>query len=402
MKGQQISVLYFTNSLVRAGAEEHILTLLQGLDRRHFCFHLVCPEEVAEALRPSLPADVELIALKLRKPTQVGAALQLMKVLRSRRVDILHSHLFYSSLFAAPIGWLCRVPVILETPHVAERWRRGWLKKRFVVDRLVGQFVDYYIAVSEANARYLMERKGLPSRKVVLIRNGCPLERFDPNWAAPVGMRQRLGFGPEDPVLAVLGRLEPQKGHWVLLEALAALRRKFPNVRLVCLGEGSLRSELERRAQQLGLVGSVRFVGYRSNVADWLAMADLTVLPSFYEGLPLVAIESLAAARPVVASAVDGTPEVIVDGKTGLTVPPGDARRLGEAIGRLLSNPQERRRLGHNGRQWVMEHFSQAQQIRRTQELYFYAWNKRVPQSVRGLQGPYQEARTTFSDMSNA
>ena len=374
---RRLSILYFSNSLVRAGAEEHVLTLLHGLDRQRFRAHLVCMPEVAEQVRRDLPGDVELTTLRLRRPRQVGAALRLGRLLRAQRIDILHSHLFYASLFASPIGRLCRVPVIIETPHLREHWRHGWLKGRFVVDRLVGRCVDRYIAVSEANARYLAQQKGLPARKIVTIHNGCNVERFDPHRPVPAVLRSTLGFGPQDPVLVVLARLEPQKGHGVLLDALPSIVPRFPSVRVVCVGDGALRSELELRARALGLASTVRFVGYRSDVRDWLALADFTVLPSFYEGLPLAAIESLAAGRPVVATAVDGTPEVVVDGQTGLTVPPGDPASLADAIARLLKNPDERRRLGRTGRQWVVERYADTRQIRLTEDLYLQAYQQR-------------------------
>jgi glycosyltransferase involved in cell wall biosynthesis len=376
MSAQPISVLYFTNTDARGGAEEHMLTLLRGLDRTHFRLHLVCPPEVAEMLRPDLPADVELLPLCLRRPSQVGAAIRLGQIMRERRVDILHSHLFYGSLFASPVGWLCCVPVVLETPHLSERWRQGWFKSRFVIDRFVGRFVDYYIAVSEANACYLSEEKGLPSKKIVVIHNGCDLARFAPYHRPPAGLKANLGFQETDPVLVVTARLEPQKGHRVLLRSLQIVRREFPQVRLVCLGEGSLRGDLESQVRELGLQDSVRFLGYQSDVLDWLALADLTVLPSLWEGLPLAAIESLAARRAVVATAVDGTPEVVIGGKTGITVPPGDPGRLAEAICHLLREPLLRERMAEAGRKSVVEHFSQERQIRQTQELYLSAWEQ--------------------------
>ena len=378
MRGEPISVLYFSNTLARGGAEEHMLTLLRGLDRKYFRLHLVCTPLVAEKLRPDLPGDVELIPLALRKPSAVGAAVRLARIIRERRVGILHSHLFYSSLFASPIGRLCGVPVILETPHIREYWRQGWLKSRFIVDRLAGRFVDSYIAMSEANARYLIEQKGLPAAKVAVIQNGSDLQRFDPTHPAPAGLKQSLGFGENDMVLAVLARLEPQKGHRVLFDALPAVLKEFPRTRVVCIGEGSLRDNLKAQVRDRGVEEAVRFVGFQSNVSDWLALADATVLPSFYEGLPLVAIESLAMAKPVVGTAVDGTPEVVVNGTTGLTVPPGDPGRLAEALCDLLRAPDRRRALGQAGRRWVLEHFSQERQIRQTQEFYLQAWSRRV------------------------
>lgn len=373
---QLISVLHFSNSLARGGAEEHILTLLRGLDRKLFRLHLVCPPGLASRLSSDLPEDVEMIPIHLRKSTQLAAAFRLRRALRQRRVDILHSHLFYSSLFASPIAWLARVPVVLETPHLRESWRKGWLKSRFIADRFVGHFVDHYIAVSEANARYLVEDKGLPAEKIVVIRNGCDLSRFDPASEIPFNLKRELEFAESDPVILLVGRLEPQKGHHVLLDAFPAVRREFPAVRLICLGEGSLRGDLEAKAGSLGLADAVRFVGFQANVPEWLALADFTVLPSYYEGLPIAAIESLAAGRPVVATAVDGTPEVVVEGKTGLTVPPGNPPELAKALCRLLRDSDLRKTMGSEGRRWVAENFSQEQQLRRTQELYLRAMER--------------------------
>lgn len=370
-----ISVLYFSNEFSRGGAEAHLLTLLHGLNRELFRLHLVCTPMMASELRQDLPSDVEVIRLSLRKPTQVFQALALAKVLREKQVDLLHSHMFYASLFASPIGWLSGVPIIFETPHVREQWRTGWIKSSYVIDRFVGQFVDHFIAVSKSNARYLMEEKRLPKKKIVVIRNGSDLERFDPNWPARAGLKRGLGFAEEDPVLLVIGRLEPQKGHSVLLKSLPVVRREFPNVRLVCVGEGSLRADLEGLSRGLGMEDSIRFVGFQSNMNDWLALSDISILPSFYEGLPLAAIESLAAGRPVIATAVDGTPEVVVNGVTGLTLQPGDSAALASAICALLRDPELRKMLGSAGRKWVLQHFSDKQQVRETEALYLHAWN---------------------------
>lgn len=369
-----LTVAYVTNALVRGGAEEHVLTLLRGLDRARFRALLVCTPETRAKLDGDVPADVEVVPLSLRRPRDLGPALRLLRLLRARQVDVLHAHQFYSSLFASPVAWLARVPVIVETPHVREHWRKGWLKSRYVIDRVAGRFVDHYIAVSRANAAYLVHEKGLPAAKVTVIANGCDVDRFDPAHRPPPGLRRSLGFGETDPVLLVIGRLEPQKGHAVLIEALPLVRRRFPNVRLVCLGEGGLLGALEAQVAAAGLQPAVRFVGFQAAVADWLALADLTVLPSYYEGLPLAAIESLAAGRPVVATAVDGTPEVVVHEKTGLTVPPGDPVRLAEALCRALGDPLWRQTLGRAGRAWVLERFRQERQVRETEQFYLRAW----------------------------
>jgi glycosyltransferase involved in cell wall biosynthesis len=380
--GKRIPLAFFTNELARGGAEEHMLTLLRGLDRARFRLSLVCPDRLAPLLAMDLPADVTLCEIDLHSPKQLREAGRLRAFLRREQIAILHSHGFYSSLYASPIGRICRLPVIIETSHATEVWRKGW-KSYFFIDRLVGRCVDYYIAVSHAIAQYLVEVKGLPWRKVRVIQNGCDLGRFDATPQDHTGpesqrdFRSELGFGRNDPILLVIGRLEPQKGHSVMLQALASLRPGFPNVRLVCVGEGALRTQLERQTEALQLREAVRFVGYQTNIPDWLGLAEVVVLPSLFEGLPLTTIEALAARRPLVATAVDGTPEVVVDGHTGLTVPPADPQALADAIARLLRDPALASSLANKGHAWVSQHFSQERQIRQTEQLYLEAFSGR-------------------------
>jgi len=369
----RFTVLHFTNTLVRAGVEEHVLTLLRGLDRTYFRLHLACTPEVADKLGADLPDDVELTKITLDGLRDVGGAWELVRLLRTRRPHVLHSHLFQASRCASPIGWICGTPVIVETPHLREQWRKGWLKGSYAIDRAVARCVNHFVAVSEAQRRYLVEEKGLRPEKVVVIRNGADLRRFEAARQSPDGWRARLGLEEGDPVVVVLARLDPQKGHHVLLDALPQVCNEFPRLRVFCVGDGTLRQELCQRVRDLALDNCVRFVGYQTQTADWLALADFTVLPSHFEGLPIAAIESLAMEKPMVATAVDGTAEVVLDGKTGLTVPPGQPNRLAEAICRLLRDSDLRRRLGRAGRDWVKQHFSQEEQVRKTGDLYLQA-----------------------------
>jgi len=373
-----IPVMEFCNTSARGGAEEHILTLLRGLDRKTFRLHFVCSPQVADAVRLDVPSDVELLPLFFPSPTHLAGASQLYRWIRERRVQVLHSHLFRSSLCASPVGWMCSVPLIVETPHVRESWRRGWKANNFTVDHLAGHFVDRYIAVSYANGRYLVEEKGLPERKVRVIQNGTDVSRFNPAHVAPSGMRSELGIGTDDPVILVAARLEPQKGHAVLINALPEVLREFPNVHVLCLGDGILREELEHQSKRLSLQKNVHFLGFRNDMADWLALCDFVVLPSFYEGLPLVAVESLAAGRAMVATAVDGTPEVIVNGRTGITVPPGDPKSLAAAIASMLRSPALRQRMAEQGRAYVLERFSQERQVRETGEFFLETLGRMV------------------------
>jgi glycosyltransferase involved in cell wall biosynthesis len=373
----KLPVCMFTNATVRAGTEEHMLGLMQRLNRDSFAISLACPPALIELLRDDLPVDVEVMPVSILYPSDCGAMLRFAYFLRERKIQIVHSHGFRSSVLASPVASWTGVPAIVQTPHIREHWRRG-LKANFAIDRLVGRCVGAYIAVSDSNRRYLTQKKRLPAEKIKLIRNGCEIERFDPAYPPQLALKRRLGFADSDPVLLLVGRLEPQKGHSVLFAAFKNVLREFPCARLVCIGDGALRPALEAELQQLDLAASVRLVGYQSNVQDWLSFADVCVLPSFFEGLPLVAIECLAAGRAMVASAVDGTPEVVIHEQTGLTVPAGDVSSLASAIVRLLRDPRLRTQLGIAGRCRVETHFTLSRQVRETETLYCELWQRRT------------------------
>ena len=356
--------------------------MLRRLDRRLFRLHLACPDVLLDKYENDIPKDVHVTPIMLDHVSDIRGAIRLARALRQQKIDVLHSHMFRASLFASPIGKLCGVPVIIETTHVRETWRKGWFKSKFIIDRAVSHFIDRYIAVSEANSRYLVGRKGIPEKKVSVIQNGCSIERVEPSTAHPEGIRESLGFSKSDLVLLVMARLEPQKGHVILLQALSLLRAEFPRLRLICLGTGALKDELTKTVRDLNLEDIVRFVGFRANVGDWLAAADIGVLPSFYEGLPLTAVETLAAGVPLVATAVDGTPEVVIDGETGYLVPPGQPAALAEAIGWLARQPELRRKFAVAGRDWVLKRFTIQRQVEQTSNLYLSEWRRRTRSMV--------------------
>jgi glycosyltransferase involved in cell wall biosynthesis len=387
---QPVPLLHFTNSGRRGGVAEHILTLLRGLDRQRFRPILVCPARLAEQLAGDLPADVEVQLLELSRPTQWRAAFRLAAVLRGRRVGILHAHTFQASVLVAPIAWLCRVPLVLVTAHGREEAAGFGRRPAWFWERLARLFVKRSIAVSASTAAYVVAHHRAAARNVRVIQNGCPIERFFDREAEGRRLRTELGLSTADPVLLVLGSLVPAKGHRVLLEAMPSILAAFPGAQLVCVGEGRLLSRLRSQAEALQIAERVHFAGYQKNVPAWLALADVCIVPSFEEGLPLAAMESLAAGCPVVATAVDGTPEVILHERTGLTVPAGDASALAGAVRRMLADVELREDLALNGRQWVFEKFSAERQVQRTQDLY--AKELDLPAVLVDVVNPHQAA----------
>jgi glycosyltransferase involved in cell wall biosynthesis len=356
-----VRLLFVLTSPDYGGVEEVVLALLGRLDPGEFDLALAAPGSLLSAFGPGLagrPVEGEAIAADTREGFR-----RLDRFMRRWQPDVVNPHLFRSTAIAAPLARWHGARVV-ETYHGREGWRRT-----FVVDRLVARLVDQVIAVSEAARNFLVRGKGYPSARITVVPNGRDLSVFQPGRAREA-VRKELGLDRTVPLVGVVGRLEPQKGHVHLLDAWPAVLREFPDARLLLVGDGVLRGSLQARACAGGIDDTVIFAGFRDDVPRVLDALDILCLPSLYEGMPLTAIEGAAMALPVVATAVDGTPEVVRDGRTGRLVPPANPPELAEALLELLRDPERARRMGQSGRDWACLRFDLDAQVAATARVY--------------------------------
>jgi glycosyltransferase involved in cell wall biosynthesis len=212
-----------------------------------------------------------------------------------------------------------------------------------VLQRLAAQPTDAAVCVSKAVCELAVSRYHVSPERVRVARNGIPLEALRSAGAGEQSrVRAELGIEADRPVLAIIGRLHPVKGHRALLGMLPSIVRGCPKALLLVIGDGPERGDCEALARTLGMSGHVRFLGRRSDVPRLLSAIDLVLMPSQSEGLGLAAIEALAAARPVVAFAAGGLPEVVTDGLNGRLVPPGDCQAFANAVIETLRDPGRR------------------------------------------------------------
>jgi glycosyltransferase involved in cell wall biosynthesis len=370
---KKIIIAYFLISEVRAGVEEHVLDLMSRLDPQRFEISLICTPKLAVALENDLKTlPVRVHEIKIQGWTDLNSINKLYLLFRSEKFDIVHSHMFKSSFFCTPIARLARIPVIVETDHGREGWRKGFIKGSYFIDRLIARLTTRIIAVSEACGEYLLNEKKISPKKIVVIQNGRDLSIYNPETSIEVNLlKQELGIENGRIVFGVVGRLEEQKGHTYLLEAISEVLKESQKLKVLIVGDGSLREQLEAKADRLGIRDYLIFTGFRDDVPRLLQLMDVVVLPSLYEGLPLVAIEASAMGKPVIATAVDGTPEVILDGETGILVGPRDPSSLARAMLSLLLDSSRRTILGKKGRDFVNQKFSIRRQIEETEKLYY-------------------------------
>jgi glycosyltransferase involved in cell wall biosynthesis len=241
------------------------------------------------------------------------------------------------------------------------------------VQRYACQFADRILVNAEAVKDWLLN-DGYDESKITLIRNGVDLTRFDAP-PEPERLRRELGLPDGTPLVAVVSRLTRLKGLEQFLEAAAAISVRVPDARFLVVGETNpahvaYLTELKAYAERLGVADRVIFTGLRTDVPTLLASVNVSVMPSLNEALSNVLLESMAAGAPTVATRVGGTPEALVDGVTGLLVPPGDSAALTDAIVRLLEDPAMAAHLGRAARQRIADTFSVTRMVRSTEEIY--------------------------------
>lgn len=271
-------------------------------------------------------------------------------VVKARGVDVLHTHGYKADIYGYASAWPNRVALV-ATCH---NWpsRLPSMRAYAAIDRLALRHFDR-VATASGPVAEILSRCRVPARKLKTIPNGVAMEPF--RESAPA-LREELGAGAER-LVGFVGRLVPGKGGALLLSAAQAVLAVFPNAKFVFAGEGPARAEWEALALKLGIASKVIFAGARDDMPAVYASFDIVVLPSFQEAMPMCLLEALAAARPVVATAVGAVPAVIVPGVTGLLCEPGDVNALSTAILRLLRDPELGRTLGRHGRAHVARHF---------------------------------------------
>lgn len=362
------SVYYYSDARQLGGAEQALLILIENIDHRAWRPTLLLaasPEATLLAQRAhELSAEVRPVAPMPLGLTGARRVPRLVRELRRARPDVFHAHLSWplAAKWALAAAVLAHVPAIVATVHLFPDYPLD--RSNFFQGRVLARFVGRYVAVSDDIAARLARRLRWPAKKIEVIHNGVSLDRF----ARPVdpALRAQLAGRTERIVFLTVARLDEQKGHDVLLRAAA----RIPEARFVLAGDGPERPRLEREAHDLGLGEQVAFLGHREDVPDLLAASDAFVLPSLYEGTPLAVLEAMAAGKPVISSAIHGTDELVVDGETGLLVPPRDPEALAATLRRILDDPSLRARLGVAARERAERRFPASRAAERVVRLY--------------------------------
>lgn len=345
--GRPISVILMIGQLGLGGTEKQLVLLARGLRRQGVRIRVLVmfgggpfEERLREAGIDVVHLGFATLSAGWRMPLRnIRAFARLVRDLRRDRPDVLHAFLCYSYVTAAPAAWLARVPVLVAGRRSMGEFAEGH-PVFLAIERLATRATDLLIANAHAVAENTRSRERVHRDKVVVVYNGLSDSAFDAVPAASVAT--------VSPVVLSVANLRPYKGHEFLFDAMALLRERGLPCTLVLAGEGTWRPRLERMAARLAV--DIRFLGARSDVQALLARADVFVLASLQEGMSNAVMEAMAAGRPIVATDVGGTSELLQD--RGILVPPSDARALADGIHRLLTDREFAARLAKEAREW--------------------------------------------------
>jgi glycosyltransferase involved in cell wall biosynthesis len=365
---RHLALMFVTTWLTRAGAETQVKDLACEHAHRGARVMVVSLRD-PEAFVPEL-TDVGVQVVSLGMPKGVAdprGVVRLARAVRMFRPDVVHSHMVHANLLARVTRLFCHMPVLICTAHNTNEggpWRE-WMYR--VTDRLA----DVTTNVSKAGVERYLRIGAAPAGRIRWVPNGVDTRRFEKSPGDRSDVRAALGVNDVFVFLAV-GRLERAKGFDVLLQALSLVQTQMSNVIVLIAGDGSERVKLCAQASDLGLgAGIVRFLGVRDDIPDLMAAADGFVLPSRWEGLPLVLLEAASACLPVVATNVGGNGEVTVDQVTGLLVPADDAEALGAAMMHVATlMADQRTSMGRRGRRIVEAGYSLQSVVNKWEQLY--------------------------------
>jgi L-malate glycosyltransferase len=376
----RIRLLKVVPTFMCGGTENQFMTLGRSLDSSRFDLEFAClrrwggfVDEIDQRRIPLLECDIS----SFRSVDALVQQARLARHIARRQIDIVHAYSFYGNVFAVPPARLARTPVVIASIRDRAPYLTAMQKR---VQRYVCQLADSILVNADAVKEWLTA-EGYDASKIVVIRNGVDLNRFD-HGADSTRIRHELGLPDAAPIITVVSRLNRLKGLEQFLEAASVVGARFPAARFLVVGETNPNdraylSVLTALANRVGLSDRVVFAGLRTDVPQLLASATVSVMPSLNEALSNVLLESMAAGVPIVATRVGGTPEAIDDGVSGVLVPPADPAALANGICQILGDPALANRLGRAARQSVNERFGMDRMVSATEQLYCSLLEKR-------------------------
>lgn len=362
--GPRRRILHIIPTLDQSGAEKQLALTALHLPREKYDVRVIAVTRGGHYERVLHDAGVDVRVIGKRFKWDPMTLYRLYAMIKEFQPDIVQTWLFAGNAYGRVAAHWAKVPHIIASERCVDEWKSGY---HFLIDRFLMRWTDRIVVNAEGIRRFYV-RQGLTDQSITTIPNAIEPKPIDNSPTTKI--RESLGVPLEVPLVGFIGRLWPQKRVQDLIWATDILRMSGWNFRVVIVGDGPRRVALKRFADALEIMPIVHFVGHRNDVPEIMRALDMLVLPSKFEGLPNVALEAMMAGKPVVGTRIAGTDEVVVDGETGILVPPQQPLELARAIRSILADPALGKRMGAAGRDRVLSHFSIEGMIAKYERLY--------------------------------
>lgn len=367
-----LRVLQITHDLHIGGLQRVVVDLAKGLDKNRFLVSVCALRDGGPLEKELRDEGIEIIIIpQSHQGTDYLRFIKLYRILRERQPLIVHTHNTEPLIDGVLAALMARVPVRVHTDHA----RSFPDKKRYMfAEWLLSHFINQFVAVSEKTKSDLIRFEKISDGNIKVILNGVPGNH---NKILVDKGNKKLTLGINNsrtPILGVVARLTYQKGISFLLDAIQLLVKEYPAILLLVAGQGDELEVLQAHAKKLRIEQHVMFLGARHDVPELLQLLDIFVLPSLYEGLPLVLLEAMDAGLPIVCTNVGGICEAVQEGINGLVVSSEDSGALAQAIRALVENPEMGKEFVRNSQRLFNEQFSVGQMLRKYEETYWQCY----------------------------
>jgi sugar transferase (PEP-CTERM/EpsH1 system associated) len=379
---EKIRIAHVCGWLNYGGKENGLVNLVNGLDPEIFESHIFTYVRGGSLMPRIDPSRCRVVELGDKLGGDYRLYFKLAREFRRYRIHIAHTHSWATAMEGIIGAHLAKVPIIVHGEHGTMKTNT---RLHVQIQRWLWRTTDQVLSVSSVLRENLHKKFNFPKERIRVVANGVDLSRFAFSRSG-VDYKARLGLPANALAIGAVGRVVPVKAYPVLLKACKLVFKEIPNAHLLLVGDGPLLDTLVQFTQDNAMANRVHFLGARKDVPEILRGLDVYVLSSQSEGMSNTILEAMASGRPVIATAVGGNPELVVDGETGLLVPPNDPEAMAAAITKLLRESELRQQMGRAGRRCVEQHFSLDVMVRNYAKVYLEVFGRRFRNKARSLE----------------
>lgn len=367
MTQKMIKILYIIDKIKEAGAQKHLLEVIRGIDKDNFEVCLAVLENKTDVQLEDIP----IINLRVKRIYGISGIIglcKLIRLIRNENFDIVHTYLFSENILGSIAAKLAKTKVIITSRRDTGMLMQGkW--QHILAYKFTNQWVDKIICVSDAVKKIVLEKEKVKADKLATIYNGVDMNKFTINDNMRA-LKESVGIKKNEFVVGLIANLSWVKGHKEFVSAAQIILKEIPNVKFLLIGDGPLRESLQSTVNSQQLTENILFLGRRQDIPELLSIMDISVNASYSEGMSNTILESMASGIPVVATAVDGNLETVVDGVTGILVPAHNPDVMARALIKILKNKESAQRMNEASRELVRNKFAIRTMLENMEGLY--------------------------------